>query len=291
MQTIYDNDGAGGFTIKYRGHEIRVTQDCIENPRDRDFCFTFVSCVSPQDAANKLGDHDETNYSRYECPDNELFRPCGNIYVDSLRLLKDKIPSSELVHRLFGWSSEEEVTRAQQIVEEYFHVFPVWLSRDQNGKLTFTCGTLEEFKENNGEPLDARKNSILFGALCTTKQPTMFHPNNGDFMTFAKIAVDQYSSWVNGDTYIIDVTMSDKLAGLLLNLKVGDSIYHGHKESIHLLQISGFGDIECAEAEVPSTIRGLDDDIEDLKVMLLEVYGERIDPEDKAEILAVIDEK
>ena len=280
MRIVNRDYETGEYTLECHGHKIRVIKGYIDSPRDRDSYFSFVSCVKPEVLVDRLG-KDETGNGCYYCPDDSNFKPSGNIYVDIIRF-------SDARHEPPVELTEEIVAEAKRVVEERFIVFPVWLSQEEDGKLDFNFGSLEELQDNTCTPTGDRGDAVLFGAL--------FAPVNlaGDGLPtrhadeWAAVMVEEYSSWVNNDTYIIDVSMNEELERLVMNASEG--LYFNWQESLGFLYTEVYGgdgvlwEMQAVVREFNHTIEGIKDDLDNMN-------DNDLDPEDKADIFAVIDEK
>lgn len=279
MRIVNRDYETGEYTLECYGHEIRVIKGGAESPRDKDSYFTFINCVKPEVLVDRLG-KDETEYGCYKCPDDSNFKPSGNIYVDIIRF-------SDARHEPPVELTEEMITEAKRVVEERYVVFPVLLSRGKNGKFRFTCNTLRWFKENNLESTGGYDDAVLFGALYAPVDVDSNKMHSVDDLLWVEILVEEYSLWVNDDTYIIDVSMSEELERLVMNANEG--LYYRWQENLGWLNTEGYG--SDATWDMRNTVTRLNITIDCIKESMDNMNDSELDPEDKADILAALNTK
>lgn len=277
MRIVNRNYETGGYTIECHGHKIRVIKGYIDSPRDRDCYVRFVSCVKPEVLVDRLG-KDETGNGCYYCPDDSNFKPSGNIYVDIIRF-------SDARHEPPVELTEEIIAEAKRVVEERFFVLPVWLLRKGDGKFDFVYGSLKELEDNTGTPTGDRGDAVLFGALYTSTDGTALPES--DALLWARMELDAYSSWVNNDTYIIDVSMNEELERLVMN--ASDGLYDNWQERLGWLYTEFYGG-DSITWEMRDVVRTFKDMIESIEDDLDNMNESELDPEDKAEILAILNQ-
>ena len=277
MRIVNRDYETGEYTLECYGHEIRVIKGGAESSRVRDSYFTFINCVKSDILADRLG-KDETGHGCYECPDSYEFKPSGNIYVDIIRF-------SDARHEPPVELTEEMITEARQVVEECYVVFPVLLSRGKNGKFKFTCNTLQWFKENNLESTGGYDGAVLFGALYAPIDIDSNKPCFVDDLLWAEIQVEEYSLWVNDDTYIIDVSMSEELERLVMNANKG--LYYRWQENLGWLNTEVYGSSDVTW-DMRNTVTRLNITIDCIKESMDNMNDSELDPEDKADILDIL---
>lgn len=195
--------------IKFRGHVVEFEKHSVANPRLTKDEFSFVSCLRPNSfIAEHLGVKD---YKCFKCPDNEGFNPSGDIYVDVMNFLDNELDCEFLYPSM--------INSAKQKLKDY-EIFPVWLSRE-NGRLIY------EYIPFEGK---LPRNKILFGALATPYETAMDlirsidvdhedwffdSPSMEVLLPTIKGILDNYSSWVNGETWVANVSPSELVGRII----------------------------------------------------------------------------